>query len=119
MPVNRSSQTLAFLAYALLIVGWFLVMLVARRDRFAAYHARQSLALSLALLIAPLVWAVLAWLMAWIPTVGVVVSAASFSLVIGLYLIAIVAWISGMVNAAKAQVRPLPFFGDWARRLPE
>jgi uncharacterized membrane protein len=119
MIVNRSSQVLAFLAYALLLVGWFLVMLLARRDRFAAYHARQSLALSLAVIIAPLVWAVLAWLVAWIPTVGVVVSAASFSLVIGLYIVAVVAWITGMVNAAKAQVKPLPFFGDWARRLPE
>jgi hypothetical protein len=50
--------------------------------------------------------------------VGIVVSAASFSLVIGLYLIAAVAWVFGLVNAARAQLRPVPFFGEWASRLP-
>jgi uncharacterized membrane protein len=115
--VKRSSQVLAFLAYALLIIGSLVVLLGARKDRFAVYHARQSLALSLAIIIGPLIWLVVGWLIAWIPSVGVVVSAASFSLVIGLYLMAVVAWITGMVNAATAQMKPLPFFGDWAQQL--
>jgi uncharacterized membrane protein len=118
MIINRTSQVLAFLAYALWIFGWFLVLLVARNDRFAAYHARQSLGLSLAVLIAPVAWIIIGWLVAWIPGVGVVVSAASFSLVIGLYIIAAVAWIAGLINAARAQLKPVPFFGDWARHLP-
>lgn len=118
MTIKRSSQVLAFLAYALWIVGWLIVMIVARQDRFATYHARQSLGLSLAVILAPLVWAVAAWLVAWIPSVGVVVSAASFSLVIGVYLVALVAWIFGMIHAARAQLRPVPFFGEWAQRLP-
>jgi uncharacterized membrane protein len=118
MTIRRSSQVLAFLAYALWIFGWLIVMLVARNDRFASYHAKQSLGLSLAVILAPLVWLVLGWLIAWIPTVGVVVSAAMFSLVIGLYIVAAVAWVSGMIHAARAQLRPLPFFGDWVQRLP-
>ncbi len=118
MTVKRSSQVLAVLAYALLIFGWILVVIVARKDRFAAYHARQSLALSLAVIVAPVVWIVLGWLIAWIPGVGVVVAAASFSLVIGVYLVAAVAWIAGLINAAQANLRPVPFFGGWARRLP-
>jgi uncharacterized membrane protein len=118
MTIKRSSQILAFLAYLLWIFGWLLVVLVARNDRFALYHARQSLGLSLAVILAPVVWVILGWLIAWIPSVGVVVSAAMFSLVIGLYLIAAVAWVSGLLNAARAQLRPLPFFGEWAMRLP-
>jgi uncharacterized membrane protein len=118
MTVKRSSQVLAFLAYALLIFGWFLVAIVGRNDRFAAYHARQSLGLSLAVLIAPVVWIIIGWLVAWIPGVGVVVSAASFSLVIGLYIIVAVAWLAGLINAARAQLKPVPFFGEWARHLP-
>jgi uncharacterized membrane protein len=93
-------------------------MLVARNDRFATYHARQSLRLSLAIIFAPLVWLILAWTIAWIPSVGVVVSAAMFSLVIGLYIVAAVAWVYGMIHAARGQFRPVPFFGDWALRLP-
>lgn len=118
MTIKRSSQLLAVLAYALLIVGWLLVMIVARRDRFAVYHARQSLGLSLAVIAAPLVWLLGGWLIAWIPGVGGVLSAATFSLVIGVYLIALVAWVYGLVHAARAQFRPVPFFGDWAARLP-
>src|SRR4051812_36758745 len=107
MTVTRSSQILAFLAYALLIVGWGIVMLVGRRDRFAAYHARQSLVLSLAVITAPLVWLVIGWAVAWIPWVGPILWAASFSLVIGLAILAVIAWLAGMVHAARAQVRPL------------
>lgn len=118
MTVKRSSQVLAFLAYALWIFGWLLVVIAARKDRFAAYHARQSLALSLAVILAPVIWLVFGWVIAWIPGVGVVVAAASFSLVIGVYIVAVVAWITGLSNAVRAQVKPLPFFGDWARRLP-
>jgi uncharacterized membrane protein len=118
MTIKRSSQVLAFLAYALLIFGWLLVMVVARHDRFASYHARQSLGLSLAAILGPVVWLVVGWVVAWIPTVGVVVSAATFSLVIGLYIVAAVAWVYGMIQAARAQLRPVPFFGEWAERLP-
>jgi uncharacterized membrane protein len=74
--------------------------------------------LSLAVILAPLAWLVVGWLIAWIPTVGVVVSAAMFSLVIGLYIVAVVAWVYGMIHAARAQLRPVPFFGDWVQRLP-
>ncbi len=118
MTVKRSSQVLAFLAYALLIFGWILVVIAARKDRFAAYHARQSLALSLSVILAPVAWIVIGWLVAWIPGVGVVVAAASFSLVIGIYIIAAVAWIAGMNNAVQARLKPIPFFGEWANHLP-
>jgi len=118
MTVKRSSQVLAFLAYALLIFGWFVVLLFARKDRFAAYHARQSLALSLAVVVGPLIWLAVAWPVAWIPYAGPIISAASFSLIIGLYVMAAVAWFFGMSNAVRAQLKPIPFFGDWARRLP-
>ena len=109
VTIKRSSQVFAFLAYALLIFGWLIVMVVARQDRFATYHARQSLGLSLAAILAPLVWMVLGWLVTWIPTVGVVVAAASFSLVIGVYIVAAVAWIYGMIHAARAELKPVPF----------
>jgi uncharacterized membrane protein len=117
MIVKRSSQVLAFLAYALLIFGWLLVMVVARRDRFAAYHAKQSLGLSVAAIIGPLLWLIFGWVIAWIPIVGAVVAAASFSLVIALYIAVVVAWITGLLYAVRAQLKPIPFFGDWALRM--
>jgi hypothetical protein len=46
------------------IFGWFIVVIVARKDRFAAYHAKQSLGLSLAVILAPLLWLVIGWLIA-------------------------------------------------------
>jgi uncharacterized membrane protein len=118
MTVTRSSQVLAFLAYAFLIVGSFIVLLIARKNQYASYHARQSLAISLAAITAPLVWLVIGWLLAWIPWFGGVMAFASFSLVIMVYIMVIYAWITGLINSASAKVKPVPFFGEWAQRLP-
>jgi uncharacterized membrane protein len=51
------------------------------------------------------------------PLAGLIVAAALFSLVIGIYIFVGVAWIVGMVCARQAKMKPLPVIGGWAERL--
>ncbi|HIQ04464.1 MAG TPA: hypothetical protein EYH31_02070 [Anaerolineae bacterium] len=65
----------------------------------------------------PAVWAVLSWVVSWIPY-GFLLAAALFSLVIATYIVLAVCWVVGMVYALQAKAKPVPIVGGWAQRLP-
>lgn len=109
--MSTASRAWAFIAYLLFIVGWLLVVLFRRNDPFALYHARQSLRLTLILAAAVAVWAVVAYVLAFIPLVGALISVASFSIVILVFLGGLIAWIGGMVNALRSMATPMPVMG--------
>jgi len=118
MTVETNSRILAFLSYILLVVGALYVLLFRRQDEFAAFHARQSLALVAAAILAPVVWYVVAWLVMWIPQVGGPVGLGLFSGVLAAYLAIIFGWVRGLIDSLRAEQRAVPFFGDWKRYLP-
>ena len=118
MTVANSSRILAFLCYLLLVVGAVFVLIFQRKDEFAAFHARQSLALVLAALVAPAFWYAVAWLVLWVPQVGGPLAFALFSGVLAAYLAILFGWLRGLVDSLTAQQRAVPFFGGWARYLP-
>jgi uncharacterized membrane protein len=115
--VSKSSRNLAFLAYLLSIVGWLYVLLFQKKDKFAVYHAKQSMTLTIVAVATPAVWAVVAWILTWIPLAGPLVAAALFAMVIVIYLFLAVAWIVGMVYARQAKMKPLPVIGGWGERV--
>ena len=114
--MSGSSRLAAALAY-LPVVGWLYVFLFQRQNRLAVYHLRQSIGLIVYLIAALAVWAVVGWVLAWIPFMAIL-SVALFTLVIAAYLYGFVAWILGIVNALNNRLNPLPGFGEWASRLP-
>jgi uncharacterized membrane protein len=116
--VSRSSRYLAFLSYLLSLPGALFVLLARRDDPFAVYHARQSLRLAIIGLAAPLVWGGVAWILAWIPTLGPMLSVILFALLIAVYFGILISWIAGMIYSLKGQVRPLPLFGTRSTRRP-
>jgi uncharacterized membrane protein len=116
--VSKPRTSPAFLAYLLSIFGWLYVFLFRREDEFAVYHAKQSMVLTIAAIGAPVVWAVAAWVVAWIPLIGPVIAAALFALVLLAYVALGAIWIVGMVNALQAKMKPVPIVGTWARRIP-
>ena len=118
MTVDNSSRILAFLSYILLVVGALFVLLFRRKDEFAAFHARQSLVLVAAAILAPVAWYAVAWLVMWIPGVGGALGLALFSGVLAVYLALIYGWVRGLIDSLRAEQRDVPFFGDWARYLP-
>jgi len=118
MTVPSSSRILALLSYVLVFAGALFVLLFNRKDEFAAFHARQALVLFLIALLGPLVWLIVGWVLLWIPNVGAVTVSALFALVISLLLAVLYAWVSGLINALRAQRKPVPLFGDWVHYLP-
>ena len=114
MPV--ASRLKAFFAYLLFALGAAVVLLVSRNDRFAAFHARQSLLLTAVALITPLAWVVIAYPISWIPLLGPPIASATFGLVIAAFLALVVAWVMGMVYALRAQERKLPLVGGLGKR---
>jgi uncharacterized membrane protein len=116
--VSTQSRYSAFIAYLLPGLGPLYVLLGQRRNEFALYHARQSLLLLLAALLLPLAWAVVSWLLIWLPIVGPVLGAALFALVLAGYTGLIVSWVLGLVYALRGRMEPLPLMGRWAARRP-
>jgi uncharacterized membrane protein len=114
--VSQSSRYLAFISYLLSLPGALFVLLARRDDPFAVYHARQSLRLAIIGVAAPLVWAVVAWMLAWIPLAGGMLGVILFALVIATYVGVLISWIAGMIYSLKGQVRPLPVFGARSTR---
>jgi uncharacterized membrane protein len=117
--VSKSSRYLGFFAYLLSLPGALFVLLARRDDAFAVYHARQSLAIAVAAIVTPLLWAIIAWACAWIPLVGAVIGLALFALLIATYCGLAVSWIVGMVFALQGTARSVPFVGGWAVRRPK
>jgi len=62
----------------------------------------------------PAAWAVVAWIVSWIPLAGPIISAALFSLVILIYIFLAATWVIGMVYALQAKMEPVPVLGRWA-----
>lgn len=104
---------MAVIAYLLSLPGALIVLFTQRNDPFAAHHARQSLAIALAAIVTPLIWAVVAWILAWIPTIGAVLGVALFALVLAVYTLLIVSWAVGLVFAVQGAVWTMPLLGRW------
>jgi uncharacterized membrane protein len=114
--MNGDERVSAVLAYVP-VVGWLYVFLLQRKNALAVFHLRQSIGLFLFLVAVVVVWAVVAWLIAWIPYAAAI-SVALFTMVILLYLFGAIAWLMGVVNAMSNKATPLPAFGKRADRLP-
>ena len=115
--MNTSSRLSAVIAYLIPVLGWLYIFFFQRRNSLALYHLRQAIGLVVFLVVTLVAWAVVGWLLAWIPYLSVL-SIALFALVVGVYLYGIVAWLIGIYNALCDRESPLPLFGRLASRLP-
>jgi uncharacterized membrane protein len=117
--VSATSRSLALAAYLLSLPGALAVLLLRRGDRFVAYHARQSLMIAAAAVAAPLLWAAVAWLLAWVPMVGPMVAVVLFNLVLAAYAWLAAAWVAGIVYALRGQRKSLPVLSRRVRLVAE
>lgn len=115
--MNESKRHYAFLAYLVPVLGWLYVLLFQKKDKFAAYHVKQSIMLTIMALAVPVVWGAVAWTLTWIPLAGAIIAAALFALVILTYIFLAAVWVVGMAYALQAKAKPLPVVGGWAERI--
>ncbi len=111
------SRYIAFFAYLLSVVGAVFVLLFRRDDRFAVYHAKQSLGLVLLAIAILIVWGVAGWLVSWIPYLGFIIAIATFALVIAAYITLMIGWLFGMKSALEERMQPVPVVGGLIQRF--
>jgi len=94
----------AFLAYLLSIIGFVLVLLLKKDNKFAMYHAKQSLVL--------FIFAVI------IAVVGSIVPVLGWFIIlpVGNVLVLVLA-IIGIINALTGKQKPLWLIGKYADKL--
>ncbi len=114
--MDNASKISAIISY-IPVIGWLYGLVLARKNEFVHFHAKQSLGLFLFLVVMLAIWAVVAWLMSWIPY-GFLLGVVLFALVVAAAIYGVVAHIMGISNAAKGRIVLLPFFGQQANRLP-
>lgn len=101
--VNSEDKLWAFIAYLLGILGFVLVLLAKRKNKYAMYHAKQSLVLFIA---------------------GAILNVAGIVPIIGWFVIRpiggifiLVLWIIGLINAVTGVKKPLPLIGKYGKKI--
>ncbi|MEK6822280.1 MAG: DUF4870 domain-containing protein [Nanoarchaeota archaeon] len=104
MANTGESKLFAFLAYLLGIIGFLIVLLLKKNDKFAMYHAKQSLVLFIASVIVGIVGG-------FVPVIGWFVI-----LPVG-YLLVFILAIIGIINALTGKEKALPLIGKYAAKF--
>jgi len=113
---NNRNDRLAILAYVIPIVGPIYLMIARRENTYVQCHARQMLALALALIALPMAWVVIAWPISWVPIAGASVAAALFALVVVGFLFGVGIWIAGLLQVVRGSLKPLPLVWGLSER---
>ncbi|MEM2916028.1 MAG: DUF4870 domain-containing protein [Candidatus Woesearchaeota archaeon] len=102
--VSGESKLFAFLAYLLNIVGFIIVLLAKKDDKFAMYHAKQSLVLFVA------------WVVLYL--VGIVIPLLGWFIILPIGgILLFVLWLFGVINALTGKEKPLPIIGKYGEML--
>lgn len=112
-----SSEKLAAALGYIPVLGWLYVLLAQSKSRFAIFHVRQAIGLVLFLALVLGGWALVMFVISWVPY-GFLVANALFALVLAAFIFGVIALVSGIVNASRGKPSVLPIFGRRALRLP-
>lgn len=106
MKRNSDSLVFAWIGVFFSIVGFIIVLLARKEDKYAMYYAKQGLVLFIAYVIAVLANFVLGF----IPIVGTVVSVV-------LWIFIVVLWLIGWISALQGTKKPIPLIGELAEKI--
>jgi uncharacterized membrane protein len=103
---NSDSLLFAFLGIFLTLIGYVIVVLARKDDKYALYYAKQGLALFIAWIIA----AVASWAMGWIPIIGGIVTLVLNAVIIAL-------WVVGIIYSLSGKEKEIPIIGPFAKKI--
>jgi len=102
MAKQSESKLFAFLGVFLGLIGWIIVMLAKKNDKYATHYGRQGLVLTLV--------AILSSIISIVPIVGWIVGAL-------LYVATVVVWVLCLVNSLSGSTKPIPLFEKYAKKV--
>ncbi|MBW2970060.1 DUF4870 domain-containing protein [Candidatus Woesearchaeota archaeon] len=104
MAKQSDSKLFAFLGVFLTILGFVIVMLARKKDKYAMYYGKQGLVLFVA-------WAI-------ISIVGTIIPVIGWFIIMPLgHLLMIILWIVGIVNSLSGKMKPVPIIGKFGEKL--
>ncbi len=105
---NLSSDKVqyAFIATILSIIGFIIVILVKRNDKYVMYYAKQSLVI----FIIGAVGGALGALFSIIPIIGAIIN-------FGIFIIVLLAWLLSWIHALSGEEKPLLIISDIAKNF--
>lgn len=104
MAKASDSKLFAFLGVFLGIIGFIIVLLARKNDKYAMYYGKQGLILFIAAVALQIVGAfipVIGWFIVW---------------PIGSILL-LVLWIMGIVNSLSGKMKPVPIIGKYGEKF--
>jgi uncharacterized membrane protein len=103
---NSDSKLFAFLGIFLTVIGYIIVMLARKEDKYAMYYAKQGLVLFIVCIIIGIAGAIVGW----IPLIGsiikLVLNAVTFAL-----------WIVGIIYSLSGEEKEVPIIGVFAKKI--
>lgn len=114
---TENGKLCAILAYLFVGIIWYFVDDKVKKDKFAKFHVKQSIVLLIASLIFNVVYSILysivSAVLVWIPVIGWLIM-----LILALGFVLPVVWfIIGIVNAASCTEDELPIIGHFGEKL--
>lgn len=104
MAKVSESKLFAFLGVFLGIIGFLIVLLARKNDKYAMYYGKQGLILFIAAVIVQVVGAVIpivGWFIIW-PVASVLL---------------LILWIMGILNSLSGTMKPVPIIGRFADKF--
>ena len=96
----------AFLGVFLTVLGFILVLLAKKDNKYAMYYGKQGLVLFIAYIG---IW-LITMVMHMIPILG-------WLIIAGLWIIFVVLWIIGLVYAVSGEEKDIPIIGEFAKKI--
>ena len=103
---DSDSKLFAFLGVFLTVIGYIIVMLTRKDDKYALYYAKQGLVLFIAWVIV----CIASWLFLWVPVIGNIIS-------IVLWAVTLALWVIGIIYALSGKEKEIPLIGQFAEKI--
>ncbi len=103
---DYESKGFAFLGIFLTIIGFIVVLLTQKNNKYALYYAKQGLILFFGFLAVGAINMILGW----IPVVGWIVSTAS-------WVFMMVLWVMGLIYSLSGEEKEIWIVGDLAKKI--
>jgi uncharacterized membrane protein len=106
----NSGKTMAILAYIIFLIPLF----AARDNKFAMFHTQQAIVLWIVTIVLYIGFMILSFIISQISSS----LACIFGIIMMLpWLVYIVLWIMGLINASQGNVKELPIIGQYGSKL--
>ena len=112
----EEGKVCSILLYVVWLAGiiWYFADEKMRKNRFANYHAKQSIVLVITAVALSIGLSILAAILMWIPFVGWVLISLLW---LAFWVIMLIFVILGIMHAAKGEEKPLPVIGQFAKHF--